>query len=221
MTHGFCSCEGEHFRELLLLLLRLASIGGKAILHAACYISGWQPTCIAEMVVKACPLCQQVLAVACKSCPSCGHIFQAKKSSSSKQSEKKPVTLTDSRLRSERNRKAATQQVANAKSSTKEDNTGLSGEISSNRAPKSAKSVTIDGEGNIKIKTNDNEACNKEAAGSQSGETLPIKKRGRPKGSKDKQKRLPKGYKQLKLVRNHDINAHAEWEIKESSDVSL
>lgn len=47
----------------------------------------------------------------------------------------------------------------------------------------------------------------------------PVKKRGRPKGSKDKQKRLPKGYKQLKLVRNFE-GTETEWAIKDRNSVS-
>jgi len=46
---------------------------------------------------------------------------------------------------------------------------------------------------------------------SNSSVNTPVKKRGRPKGSKDKQKRLPKGYKQLSISRKMELSQDADW----------
>ncbi|XP_065064660.1 UPF0547 protein C16orf87 homolog [Rhopilema esculentum] len=56
------------------------------------------------MVVKHCPSCNNTLAVACKTCPACGYVFQAKKPLTAKSSDRKPVVLGE-RLRPERSKK--------------------------------------------------------------------------------------------------------------------
>ena len=48
-----------------------------------------------------------------------------------------------------------------------------------------------------------------------------MKKRGRPKGSKDKQKRLPKGYKQLSISRKMELSQDADWTAQGINVVSI
>ncbi|XP_028410132.1 UPF0547 protein C16orf87 homolog [Dendronephthya gigantea] len=137
------------------------------------------------MAKKKCPKCQQTLPVACKSCP-CGHIFIAKKSSTSKDTVVKKPHTSVTRLRPERPKREIPDYEY------RDDYTRISvgnGNAQLKTISKKMKLMDEDVYGDDDDDILINGTVGFERLDSVESQPGPVKrKRGRPKGSKNKPK---------------------------------